>query len=83
MKDVCTSCGSDKIIPNARIVDRGESMMKFDLCVEVYGNPKSVMFRETQECKLTARVCGQCGHTELHVENPEQLYQRYLKGQEK
>ncbi|MBL8174921.1 MAG: hypothetical protein JNK48_09630 [Bryobacterales bacterium] len=65
-----------------RIKDRGHgSMDAGDLSVVTYQDPHALVFRGAQAMALFARVCGECGHTELFVENPRELYERYRSGQ--
>jgi hypothetical protein len=36
-------------------------------------------FKGAVYAKLKANICGECGYTELFVENPAGLYDAYLK----
>lgn len=44
-----------------------------------YNDPGAILFKETVYAKLKANICGACGHAELYAENPERLYDAYLK----
>ncbi len=81
MTSTCEVCGSDKIIPNVRVVDQGE-YSDGNLSLVVLGNPDAVIFQDRHYGKITAHVCGECGHVELSVANPRALYQKYLKALE-
>jgi hypothetical protein len=48
-----------------------------DLQVVVYGNPEALIFKDRLYGRLSADICGDCGHVELRFENPEELYQHY------
>lgn len=72
----CPKCGSSKGIPNVRVVDQGESS-NGDLRVLVCGAPEALIFKDRLYGKLTANICGDCGHVDLQVENPGELYKKY------
>ncbi|WP_251960513.1 hypothetical protein [Nostoc commune] len=74
----CVKCGSENIIPNVRIVTHTEEFKK-DLQVEIYENPKALIFKGTHTGTLTAYICGQCGYTEMYISNPQYLLNQYRK----
>lgn len=76
MKPVCEVCGSQKVIPDVRILDQGQ-YSDGKLKVVVYGNPRALLFKDKVHGELKAGVCGECGHTELKAVNPKALYQAY------
>ena len=76
---LCTRCGSDAVIPRARVIDRGDSNTRFDLEVEVQRRPNAVLFKRPERSTLSAQVCAACGHTELYAEAPRALYAAYLQ----
>ncbi|MFN2513245.1 MAG: hypothetical protein ABR568_17710 [Pyrinomonadaceae bacterium] len=53
-------------------------MSNNQLSVEIYEKPDAMIFKGTHEGALTASICGECGYTELYVENPQELYSAYL-----
>ncbi|MBN2580065.1 MAG: zinc ribbon domain-containing protein [Pirellulales bacterium] len=77
----CPRCGSSQIIPQVRMVD----YMHPDgaLCAVVYGNPDAQLFKKGLMGQLAAEICRECGHVELRVENPKELYERYLQALER
>lgn len=77
--DVCAKCNSDRIIPRARVVDRGHYNGAGDLNVAVYGNPDALLFKEMHEGNVSARVCGECGFTEFYASNPAELYATFTQ----
>lgn len=73
----CPKCGSKKIIPGTRVCDQGESS-NGNLQAVVYGDPDAFIFKDRLYGKLTADICGDCGHVELKVENSGELYDHYM-----
>jgi hypothetical protein len=71
----CVRCRSDKVIPQARIIDKMGHAIR--LGVRVYENPEALMFKGAHFGELRARICGDCGHVEIFVENPGELYSTY------
>jgi hypothetical protein len=43
----------------------------------VYSNPEAWVFKGTVYGRLQARVCGECGYTELFTTNAQELYEAY------
>jgi len=76
----CTACGSAKIIPDTRIVDQGQHS-DGSLCVVIYGEPEALIFKDRLSGKLKADICGECGHVQMRVHNPAELYAHYCKSQ--
>jgi predicted nucleic-acid-binding Zn-ribbon protein len=77
----CVKCGSTDIVLNARVMDRshhGEN----DLRVRVDADPNALLFTGTERCPLEARVCGQCGYTELYATDPATLLAAWRRSQE-
>jgi hypothetical protein len=84
MIDTCPECGSKKIVPDVPLLDHyGEYGGFSDAAkVEVHGDPNAWFFKETATGKVTADICGDCGHAELRVSNFRELYEKYCKAQE-
>ena len=76
----CTHCGSERIIPRASIWDSGQHSMG-ELNVYLYARPNAMIFRETTYGTLYARICADCGHTELFTSNAAELYEAHLRSQ--
>ena len=75
---VCPKCTSEKMVPNARVMDRGQNNIDAgDLTVVVYEDPDALIFKGSHSAQLSARVCGDCGYTELFAEDPQELYEVY------
>ena len=74
----CPKCGSDKIMPNVRIVSI-ESGSSIQVHLEVYKDPEAVIFKGSCRDPLRAQVCGECGLTELYANRPRSLWKVYAK----
>jgi predicted nucleic-acid-binding Zn-ribbon protein len=77
MSQKCEKCGSDKIIPRAKVIDRADYNAAGDLTVAVDENPDAFMFKQRVYASVTARVCGNCGFIELYADEPQSLYSAY------
>ena len=49
------------------------------LLVVIPGNPSAMIFKDRLYGELKADICGDCGHVELRVANPQELYRHYQK----
>ncbi len=79
MNATCSKCGSDKIIPLAGMIDQGEYSDGTLKALVGFTNPEAWVFKGAIYAKLKANICGECGYTELIAENPDALYEAYLK----
>ena len=74
----CAKCGSDRMVPRVRVMDRGQySADAGELTVVAYGRPDALVFKKPHKNSLWAKVCGACGFTELYVEDPGEIYAVY------
>ncbi len=73
----CTLCGSDRIIPDVIILDHNRNYAE-ELKVIYHRKPQALFLRGSTLGTLRAWICGVCGHVELFVDNPDELYQAYL-----
>ena len=74
----CPKCGSTRIIPRARVVDRGHFNQEVrDLTLVVYVKPDALLFKQPHREALHARVCGDCGFTELYLDGARDFYESY------
>jgi hypothetical protein len=75
----CPECGSDKIVPAVPVTDyygeMGEQSCEAE--VKVQGNPRAWVFTDSAVGKLSADICGECGHATLRVSNFRELYEKY------
>lgn len=74
----CQICESEKIITNARIVDQGHYSTGIYKAV-AYGKPNAVIFKDRIMADVTAYVCGECGHIEFRVDQPQQFYSQVIQ----
>ena len=75
----CSRCGSDEIVPRARVIDRGDGNSRYDLQVEVQRRPSAVLFKGAERSNVSAQLCGACGYVELFAEMPRALYAVYAQ----
>ena len=80
----CAKCSSVRVIPNVFVVDespRTSEGIPADnpLRVRIEGNPQAWILKDRLYGELTARICGDCGYTELYAQNPAELYAQYAK----
>ncbi len=72
---VCPRCGSAQMMLSVLVGDEGQ--VTGSLRVMVFGDPHAVFFKDRLSGELKADICGQCGHVELRVLNPLELYRHY------
>jgi predicted nucleic-acid-binding Zn-ribbon protein len=77
MSETCAKCDSDKIIPRARVMDKGDYGSEGDLNIAIDGNPEAFLFKDRTRWSVSARVCGSCGFVEFYAANPETIYSAY------
>ncbi len=67
----CPACGSEKVIPNVRLV--GDMYRGFFF----NGNPDALMFRDRHGGKYTREMCGDCGVITLRAEDPATAWKEF------
>jgi len=77
-ESVCPRCGSAKIMHGVTVSDQQGEYSDGRLRVVVFGDPSALIFKDRLYGELTADICGDCGHVELRVANPAELYRHYL-----
>jgi hypothetical protein len=77
----CRRCGSSKMIPGTKILDPG-LYSSGQLQVVVDAEPDAMVFKNRLFDRVTADICGECGHVELKVEHPGELYEHYLQSKD-
>jgi hypothetical protein len=73
----CPECGSDKIVKNAPMQDRGDYNAEGVLQVSVDQNPEAWVFKERIRSNIKADVCGDCGFLQTYATDPIQLWEAY------
>jgi hypothetical protein len=77
MNNKCHLCQSDKIVPDVQIMDQGMNSDQ-KLKVSIDSKPQAIVFKGWVQAELRAWICGDCGHVELYVHKPQDLYKAYL-----
>jgi predicted nucleic-acid-binding Zn-ribbon protein len=77
MIDNCEKCGSDKIIPNAKAIDR-DGGGDGNLLVSVDEKPDAFVFKQRIRSSVSAKICGDCGFIEFYADEPQSLYSAYI-----
>jgi hypothetical protein len=80
MDNTCPRCGSTKIIPDLPIcvmVQTDVGVRLVDADVQVQGAPQAWIFKNPVPGLLRVKICGECGHAELHAGNFRGLYEAY------
>jgi hypothetical protein len=81
----CKHCGSDKIIPGVPLLDSygryGQMTKPQEVAVDA--NPGAWVFKGTATGHVVAKVCGECGYTELYTTNHQELYDAYRRSQQR
>jgi hypothetical protein len=77
-RNECPICGSKKNIPNVPIrCKNSDGNGNLSACVDAA--PGAFIIEERLDTELLADICGECGHVELKVQNPQDLYSHYLQ----
>lgn len=77
----CPRCGSSKLMRGVTVYDQGDNSDGL-LNVVVFGKPGALIFKDRLYGEVKADICGRCGHVELRVTNPSELYRHYRKSVE-
>ncbi|CAN5524914.1 hypothetical protein BH10ACI1_BH10ACI1_23320 [soil metagenome] len=72
----CTKCNSEKIVPNAQVLDEGQYASGY-LKIAVDENPDALFFKSRTQNNVKVFVCGDCGFIEFYAESPQTLYEAY------
>ncbi len=72
----CSRCWSTRIIPGLTIVDQGGGS-DGKLKAVIFGSPQALIFKDREYGEIKTDICGKCGHIELRVTNPRELYEHY------
>ena len=74
----CPKCNSVSIIPNVRIADRTDSGHQ-DLKIQIFGDPKALLFKKSELFVVRAWICGECGFIEQHLADPRKAFHHYME----
>ncbi len=76
---ICPKCESHDVIPRIRVIDHYGPLAGEDLSVQTYEKPDALLLKGAHTHTLHAWVCGDCGYTELYVDNPKELSRVYKR----
>ena len=79
----CHECGSEKLIDNARVFDRGDGDSKKDFQVYIDEEPNALFFKERTYHSLGAVICGDCGFVHFVANRPKSLWDAYQRQRKK
>ena len=82
MEKKCHVCQSDKIMADVQIMDQGQYSDN-KLKVGIDTKPQAILLKGWVQAQLKAWICGDCGHVELYVDKPQDLYKAYLQKMDK
>jgi predicted nucleic-acid-binding Zn-ribbon protein len=69
----CSKCGSTEIIPDAKVIDRGDYSIQHEMSVVTFLRPEAFIFKDKQETTVSAWVCAGCGFIELYADFPNTI----------
>ena len=74
----CLRCGSDALIPDARLIDRGDGNSRDHIEVGIVTRPEAFVFTGEIRSETRAFVCVDCGFVELRVVDTDALWKAHL-----
>jgi ribosomal protein S27AE len=72
----CARCGSSKSMA-LPLLSHGYGLSVLSLVVRVLRKPQALFNKRPFETRLVAWVCGDCGHVETFVKDPQALWEAY------
>jgi len=69
----CPKCGSDDVVADAKVIDRGHANSQLEMSVATFRKPEALIFKEQQETTVSAWVCASCGYIELYADSPGKI----------
>ena len=77
----CSKCGSSKVVPRARVIDRAHyGADGGNVRVAAARKPQAFVFKGLEAADMHARVCGDCGAVELFIDDAAEVYAAYEQG---
>lgn len=74
----CLKCGSDSVVPDARLIDRGDADSRKTAEVGVQTNPGAWVFKGEVRVPTRVQVCGDCGFIEVYATDPHKLWEAHV-----
>ncbi|MGI8669856.1 MAG: hypothetical protein ACR2J3_08405 [Aridibacter sp.] len=75
----CLECGSEKIIKNAHVFDRGDGDGKHNFEVYIDESPDALIFKDRIYHSIRAEICGDCGFVHFFANHPKSLSDAYQR----
>ena len=75
----CLRCGSDSVIPDVRLLDRGHGDDRKPQELGVQKNPDALMLKGEVRSKTAAQACADCGFVAVFAVDAEALWQAHLE----
>ena len=77
MQRKCLLCQSTKLIKGKPIGDGGQHSKNTLSVVVGAHNPNAFLIKNFFHVDVMASICGDCGNTQLYVEEPAALWEQY------
>ncbi len=74
----CLKCGSDAMIPDVRVVDRGQNNYRHESELGLQARPDAILFKHEVRVGTWAQVCGDCGFVEMYAADPPALWDAHI-----
>lgn len=75
----CLKCGGDSVVPDVRVIDRGESNSRRPQEIGIETKPDAMLFTGEVRVETRARVCGDCGFVETYAVDPAAVWDAYVE----
>lgn len=75
----CLKCGSDSIVPDARLIDRGHGNDRQPSEVGVETKPDAWVLKGEVRVPTRVQVCGDCGFVETYVTDPHRVWEAHVE----
>ena len=73
----CPECESERIIKDARAIDRTEDLVNIGFQVAVDENPDALIFKSAVYSETKAEICADCGYIQFYAVTPRTLWTAY------
>ncbi len=77
----CPECDSQKVIKDAKVIDRGDHNSSNDMRVSVDEKPDALIFKQRIYSTVRAHICADCGFIQFYAEDPNMLWLAYQNRQ--
>ena len=75
----CLKCDSDAMIPEVRVIDRGDAnSTRHTTELGLATKPDALVFKGEVRSETYAMVCGDCGFIELYADDPAALWDAHV-----